>query len=439
MFDDAEAMLQRILLSVEKTTSKRQLEKEFRHAALYNLSCIFTETGRYQEARKLLDSLINLYEQDPKSIDPEKASYAFFIRSELNRKTLCFNLALKDLEKALKTAEVFRLSESTSTSAAEILYAKIMNTFGSVHEENNNPRLALDYYTCSLSTVEGLAPNMETAIFHENKAGVLKTLGRFEDATIHYQKSLEIREMLYSEDPVIEDIVRVLHHLALTQYFNQQPNEACKTLEKLLPLMRELLKEGDLNLQNYSSALVMKGDCHILEPDEAQQAKEAFEEAEKVLKCLTEGQLNKDYAEVMHNLGYACCMLNQWEEAIPKLEKALELRKIIYEGKAVPDVASTCDCLARALFFNHEYQKALTYFEEALKYFEVCQSPDNETKCALLIALCHKSLKNFDLASKAFEKVKVLCARESVSDGMRDAAQKKMAENEENTNKPKDN
>ncbi|XP_028392191.1 uncharacterized protein LOC114516807 [Dendronephthya gigantea] len=439
MFDHAEAMFQRILLSVEKTTSQRQLGKEFRHAALYNLSCIFTQTGRYQEAHKLLDSLINLYEQDPKSIDPEAASYVFLIRSELNRKTLCSSLALENLEKALKTAEVFRLSKSTITSATEILYAKVMNAFGLVHEENNNLSLALDYYTCSLSTVDGLPPKMDTAIFHQNKADVLKTLGRFEDATIHYKKSLEIREMLYSEDPVREDIATVLYHLALTQYISRQPNEASKTLEKLLPLRKELLKEGGLNpLQNYAAALVLKGGCHISEPDEAQQAKEAFEEAEKILKWLTEGQLNQDYAGVLHNLGSACFMLNQWEEAIPKLEKALELRRIIYEGKAVPDVASTCEFLATALFKNHEYQKALTYFEEALKYFEVCQTPDNETKCALHIALCHKSLKNFDLAWKAFEKVKVLCARESVSDEMRDEVQETMAENEENTNKPKD-
>ncbi|XP_028391922.1 uncharacterized protein LOC114516594 [Dendronephthya gigantea] len=439
MFDHAEAMFERILLSVEKTTSQRQLGKYFRHVALYHLSSIFTETGRYEQAHELLDSLINVYEQDPKSIDPDAASFVFLVRSELNRKTLCFNLALEDLEKALKTAEEFRLSKSTSTSAAQILYAKVMNAFGLVHEENNNPSLALEYYTCSLRTVERLPPKIYTAVFHQNKADVLKTLGRFEDATIHYQKSLEIREMLHSEDPVREDIATVLYHLALTQYISRQPNEASKTLEKLLPLRRELLKEGGLNpLQNYAAALVLKGGCHMSEPDEAQQAKEAFEEAEKVLKWLTEGQLNQDYAGVLHNLGYACFVLNQWEEAIPKLEKALEMRRIIYEGKAVPDVASTCDFLATALFKNHEYQKALTYFEEALKYFEVCQSPDNETKCVLFIALCHKRLKNFDLASKAFEKVKVLCARESISDEMRDEVQETMAENEENTNKPKD-
>ena len=134
-------------------------------------------------------------------------------------------------------------------------------------------------------------------------------------------------------------------------------------------------------------------------------------------------------------------MLNQWEEAIPKLEKAFEMRRIIYERKAVPDVVSTCHLLASALFENHEYQKALTYFEEALRYFEVCQSPDNETNCALHIALCHRSLKNHDIASAAFEKVEVLCARESVSDKIRVKIHKAMAaafaEEAENTDKSK--
>ena len=121
-------------------------------------------------------------------------------------------------------------------------------------------------------------------------------------------------------------------------------------------------------------------------------------------------------------------MLNQWEEAIPKLEKGLEMRRNIYEGKVALDVVSICYLLARALFQNHEYQKALTYFEEALRYFEVSQSPDDETNCALYIALCHKSLKNHDKASAAFEKVEVLCARESVSDEMREDIHKTMAE-----------
>ena len=141
-------------------------------------------------------------------------------------------------------------------------------------------------------------------------------------------------------------------------------------------------------------------------------------------------------------IGHACFLLNQWEEAIPKLEKALEMKRIIYEEKAERDVVSTCHLLARALFENHKYRKALTYFEEALRYFEVSQSPDEETNCGLHIALCHKSLKNHDIASAAFEKVKVLCARESVSDEMREEFHKTMAiafaDEAENTDKSKD-
>jgi hypothetical protein len=40
-----------------------------------------------------------------------------------------------------------------------------------------------------------------------------------------------------------------------------------------------------------------------LEPGEAQQAKDAYEEAEKALKIMTEGQPNLDYAGALSNFG----------------------------------------------------------------------------------------------------------------------------------------
>jgi hypothetical protein len=73
-------------------------------------------------------------------------------------------------------------------------------------------------------------------------------------------------------------------------------------LDKLISLRRELLKKGG-SLQNYCAVFVLKGNCHIFAPGEAQQAKDAYEEAEKALKIMTEGQPNLDYAGVLSNLG----------------------------------------------------------------------------------------------------------------------------------------
>ena len=307
MFCDAEAMFQRIASLIQKTTSRRPFVKEAHHITLWHMASIFTDTGRYLQARELLDNLINIYEKDPKSIHANTASAAFFTRGELNRRCSRFHFALLDLKKALKIAEQFRattIRKDMLTKANEIYYAKIMNAIGLVHEQTNNLKCALEYYLCCVNTVEGIPLTLDTATFHQNVADTMKKLGRLDDALVHYEKSLAIREMLHSEDPVREDIATVLYHIAIVQYTNERPKNASETLDKLLPLRKRLLKKGTHgSLQNYCAAYILKGNCHIVQPDEAQQAKDAYEEAEKVLKRMTEGQPNVDYAVVISNIG----------------------------------------------------------------------------------------------------------------------------------------
>ena len=123
-------------------------------------------------------------------------------------------------------------------------------------------------------------------------------------ALVHYKKSLEIREILFLEDPIREDIATVLYNMARTQIDDERPKDALKTLEKLLPLRNELLTEGGVTaLRNHAAALILRGNCHIAEPDKVQQAKDAYEEAEKVLERLPEGQSKREYAVLFYNLG----------------------------------------------------------------------------------------------------------------------------------------
>jgi tetratricopeptide (TPR) repeat protein len=307
MFCDAEAMFRRIASSVQKATSQQPFVKEAPHFTLWPMASIFTDTGRYQQAHQLLGSLINIYEKNPKSIDANIASSAFFTRGELNRRCRRFNPALQDLNKALKIAGHFRATTNRNAMLAktnEIYYANIMNSIGLVYEQTRNPERALEYYRCCLNTVEGIPPTTDITTFHQNAADMLKKLGRLDDALAHYQKCLEIREMLHSEDPIREDIATVLYHIAIVQYTDGRQKDASETLDKLIPLRKELLKNGSsISLQNYCAVFILKGNCHIVQPDEAQQAKDAYEEAEKVLKPLTEGQPNLDYAIVTSNLG----------------------------------------------------------------------------------------------------------------------------------------
>lgn len=118
--------------------------------------------------------------------------------------------------------------------------------------------------------------------------------------------------------------------------------------------------------------------------------------------------------------GCACLKLNQYEEAISRLEKALGLMRIIFEeNPAAPQVGLACLNLAKAYLYHEKYENALSCFQEALEIFKVNHADNNEAECVLGIAQCYKSLKNFDLAVKMFTKVEKLFARESGNDRTR--------------------
>ena len=306
MFCDAESIFHRMVSLVQKITSQRPFVREARHVAQWHLATIFTETGRYQQATELLQYLINTHKNAPESIDTGTASYAFLTRADLKRRCNLSDLALLDLKKASQVAEKFRAMATRKgmLTAANKLHANMMNITGLVYEQTNDLERALECYFDCLSTVKGKPVTMDTATFHQNVADTLKKLGRLDEALLNYNKSLEIRQMLFSEDTIREDIATVLYHIASIHCVNQRPNDAFEALDKLLPLSEELLKRGSPDsLQNYCAAVVMKGDCHIACPDEAQQAKDDYEEAEKVLKRMTEGQISHDYAVVLGKIG----------------------------------------------------------------------------------------------------------------------------------------
>ena len=309
MFLEAEAMFQRLAISTQKSTSQQPFVHGARLQAKWHLAAIFIQTGRDSQAHDILDGLVKTYESDPNQLVDQFVlpMSIFWLLGDLNRRRFRFNLALKDLQKALKIADDFRVKARSGKMPVKgkEVYMKVLNTMGVVYEQENQPKRAFECYKCCLDAVEGEDLTLDTAMFHQNTADILKKLGSSEDALVHYQKSLEIREMLHSEDPVKEDIATVLYHIALTQYVCGRFKEASETLDKLLPLKRNLLKKGG-ELQNYCAAVVLKGNCHIQRPDEAQEAKDAYEEAEKVLKKMTQGRPNKDYATVVGNIGATC-------------------------------------------------------------------------------------------------------------------------------------
>ena len=245
MFINAESIFQRIISSVQETTSQPLFGKNIFYDTQIDLASVFTETGRCDEAYQWLDDVINIYEKDSKSISAYTISRAFFVRGELNRRCSRFNHALQDLEIALKVDKQFRgasAANSAPTQGDKVYYARIINTIGLIYEQSNNLKRALDCYYCCINAVERLPPTVVTATCHHNAADALKKIGKLDGALVHYKKSLEMREILHSEDPVREDIGTVLYHIAIIQHNDNKLNDAFGTLEKLIPL-RNFLKK----------------------------------------------------------------------------------------------------------------------------------------------------------------------------------------------------
>ena len=133
-------------------------------------------------------------------------------------------------------------------------------------------------------------------------------------------------------------------------------------------------------------------------------------------------------------------MLKQWKQAISKLEKALELKRVIFQENP-KEVAKTICLLASALLKNEEYKKALSYSQEALEIFNACHSADDAIDCIVDIAKCYKGLKNRSRAFATFRIIEGLCARDTaVSNERREWVHEVLADifmEEEYSDKPK--
>ena len=302
MFCEAEDMFRRIMTSTEMSTSKESFARDAYMRAKLFLTQVFVNTNRDSQAHDILSDLVKIYESNPNHfVDPFHPVTVFWLLAELSLRRSRLHEALKDLEIAMEIYKDARAKMPLYSGKYE-LEAQIMNTFGLVYEKGNNLKLALQYFRSCLDVVAGKEATIDVAIFHHNMADTLRKMGSFDDALVHYRKSLEIRETLHAEDPVREDIATVLYYIALTQHSCVRYGEATETLEKLLPLRHNLLKKGG-ELKNYCAALVLKGNCHINQPNEAQQAKDAYEKAVDLLLKMSEGQPDKDCATALTNLG----------------------------------------------------------------------------------------------------------------------------------------
>ena len=303
MFCQAEDIFQRICSSVEKTTSQRPFVKVARYVIQCQLALVFMETKRYSDAKKILHGLIDIYKNGEGIVDPRIALAAFLTSGEIDRRCCRLDQSLVSLRKALSIAEYLRttgMRKDLLTEGKE-LHAEVINAIGLVHEQNDEPECALQYYLRCLSTVQGIRPSMATATYHQNSGDAFKKLNQLDEALLHYNKCLNIREMLHLEDPVREDIATVLYHIAFTQYTDERFKDAFETLKKLLPLRRQLL-ENSGSLQNYSAANILKGNCHLA-LNETEEAKASYKEAEIIIKEISGGQPNPDYAVIVHNIG----------------------------------------------------------------------------------------------------------------------------------------
>ena len=128
-------------------------------------------------------------------------------------------------------------------------------------------------------------------------------------------------------------------------------------------------------------------------------------------------------------VGLSCLSLNQCEEAISNLQKALQIKRTVYDGNEMAlELGQSCGFLATAFFKHDKYEEAIPYLQEAIANFHANKSVDEEMECILDMARCYKHLKNLDRALEWLRKVEELCVGKSGSDKTRLNIHKQLAD-----------
>lgn len=215
--------------------------------------------------------------------------------------------------------------------------ATVLNNVGIVHHENGEYQFAKDCHMRALEILQKLNPQSPTPEIADsfNKLGnVFFSSGKIEEAKDYFQKSLDMRKVLYG---------------------HRHPNVAA-------------------SLSNLGSVHSEMGDLAT--------ARDFFERSH-VLREENYGEMHPYIADSLSNLGILHSKICSHEKAIQYHERALEMRKkLFFEDHGL--IADSYNNLALAYKFAGQLEKAKECFQSALHIREKVSGKDHPTVATLL-------------------------------------------------------
>lgn len=264
-----------------------------------------------------------------------------------------FAEALKYYETAMEIRRELYGSESLSVANCHYL-------IGSAYRENFKYNLAVDSYKAALKLLIG-----RLGMIHSRVAGIHQVLGNtyycmsnFPIALTHYQKTLEIRQKLFSEEDniIIADslynIARILRRLG-------NHNNAVETYQKALNIYIKMLGEEHTEVASVYEAI---GNC-FKSAMELDKAMEYYLKSLELRKKLL-GEQHRVVAQSYFNIGLIFSSKKEYGEALRAYRQELKIYEHIF-GKQHVKVSDTYDTIAGVYHTLGDYKRAIQHYSTA--------------------------------------------------------------------------
>ena len=277
-----------------------------------NIGIVLSKQGKYDESLKYYQRALSI-RKDSLEIQPKEIADCYeSIGTTLHRQGKNSE-ALKALEEALSICP----KQNNETSLASIL-----NSLGVVSETLGNNKRALDYYERSLNIKKILYGNEhpQNANTINNMAIVYSKLGNDSIALILFKQALNIRLRVFGN--IHSSVGDSYNNIGIILY----------------------------NQKNYMEALAAY--------------KNSLAIREKIL-----GPQHKSVADSYNNIGLLYEEMGDHDNAINNIEHGLNIRLAIFDETNV-NIASSYVNLGIVAFNMNNYQKALDYYMAAKKIYE---------------------------------------------------------------------
>ncbi|WP_341751186.1 tetratricopeptide repeat protein [Candidatus Tisiphia endosymbiont of Piscicola geometra] len=188
-------------------------------------------------------------------------------------------------------------------------------------------------------------------------------MGQYDQAIEKYQESLEMRKLIYKDEPH-PAIADSLNNLGEAYRNKGQYDQAIEKSQESLEMMKLIYKDephpaiaGSLN--NLGSAYQAKG--------QYDQAIEKYQESLKIKKLIYKDEPHPDIAASLNNLGVAYKAKGQYDQAIEKYQESLKINKLLYKDEPHPAIAGSLHNLGIAYADKGQYDQAIEKYQESLK------------------------------------------------------------------------